>query len=180
MSEFLKKVEEIYSTRLKEGKRTIPRYSWFRERIPEDAEDILEVGCNSGDSAEWLAEMGYNVLAIDLPKVIKNIETKNLASYVAQDIQEFREDFVNEFDCVIMGEVIQHLEHPKNAIRNIYEYLRDGGTLLISAIRDGRRDRLAINPFPDETLVTFLEEHGFEVQEWKTHGAHIWVYAIKK
>jgi len=180
---FVKAVEFCFANKLHEGNRNIKRYGWFFARFPEKNSLILEVGCNSGNSASWFSEKGYKVYALDLPKVIDNISHKNPnVKYIGHDITKFRGDFIDKFDVIVAGEVIQHVYYPDKMIDNLYKYLKNDGILFISTIREDNYiipDKVTKTFFGDKFL-DYLKIHKWNPLEHKNYGNHIWVSAKKE
>jgi len=62
------------------------------------------------EGAKVLRQQGYNVL-------VENVETMNLG---------------REFDTIVAGELIEHLENPGLFLRNMHRHLKPGGVIIIS------------------------------------------------
>jgi len=173
----IEEIERIYSNRLREGLATEPRYKWFVERFPKAPADILEVGCNSGKAAEWMASLGYNVTAIDLQGIIDKMPKDTPVDYQPISIRKFDESLVDKFQVVVMGEVVQHITNPDDAIINVVNYLADDGDFLMSTIKHGNTANSATpNYFPEETIVPYLEQFGLEYVNLEHWRNHIWVH----
>lgn len=143
--------------------------------------DVLDVGCVEhlavrSASQDWLHRKLYtrakSVLGLDYAQD----EVKKLpAEYnvVAGDAHTV--DLLREFDCIVAGELIEHLDNPGMFLRNMMRHLRPGGSIVLTTpnpfypkrildiLRTGRTD---INPehtcwYCDVTLTQALERAGF-------------------
>lgn len=96
---------------------------------------ILEIGCATGNYLHALRHAGYHVKGIELssfaveyaathfnlPLINKPFDEKLLG----KDIQP------NEFDVIIMGDVLEHFTDPTAAMRLVHQILKPGGVALI-------------------------------------------------
>lgn len=143
--------------------------------------DVLDVGCvdhvaTRAGSDEWLHKKLYgrakSVLGLDYA----DAEVKKLAgtyNIVAGDAQTV--DLQRQFDCVVAGELIEHLDNPGMFLRNMLKHLRPGGQIvlttpnpfypkrLLEVLASGRTD---INTehtcwYCDVTLTQLLQRVGF-------------------
>ncbi|MDG4647140.1 class I SAM-dependent methyltransferase [Roseibacterium sp. SDUM158017] len=66
----------------------------------------------------------------------------------------------NEFDIVICTEVLEHLDHPAQALQNTFRAVSPGGQLILS-VPDGRIDfsRYHINFWSPESWKNFIEDN---------------------
>ena len=104
--------------------------------VPKGAR-VLDMGCGQGALSARLADLGYNVVAIDnneedfkairdaIEYQIVNFDDKDAMNIFARTNQE-------SFDCVCGVEVIEHVENPWEYVRNLTRLLRAGGTLIIT------------------------------------------------
>ena len=100
---------------------------------------LLDIGCSIGhDSLELAKRRGYRVVGIDIDKVsidtaqeIKDILRIKNASFLNMDIlqSKFKDE---EFDTIIMLEILEHLKNDFQAIREISRVLKKGGILILS------------------------------------------------
>lgn len=95
----------------------------------DEKKRILDLGAGEGVLSEKLLSGGYNVTACDgIPEQFK------LTEIICQKV-DLNKDFPfnnSEFDVVILGDVIEHLENPWHAIRESYRVLKPDGKLIIS------------------------------------------------
>ncbi len=104
------------------------RAAWSRE--PAQGKKALDLSCGSGDTSKMLVSLGFEVVATDygppppMPKGIKRVG--------GVDLNEFLPFQSGSFDAVNLVEVIEHIEHQAQLIREIRRVLKPGGRLLIS------------------------------------------------
>jgi 2-polyprenyl-3-methyl-5-hydroxy-6-metoxy-1,4-benzoquinol methylase len=106
---------------------------------------IADLGCAQGNYAITLASNGYETVAVDLrPAFLRYAKFKvdkesDDVFFVAADI--LRLPFRKEaFDCVVGGEVIEHLLDPEEALNSIRTTIKRGGHLVITTVN---RERLS-------------------------------------
>lgn len=95
---------------------------------------VLEVGCAIGAAASVLHERGFKVTATDIsPYAVKKAQ-KLLPDITCEvlDIEKLPKKFENAFDVIFSFEVIEHLEDPEKALRNMRAMLRKGGVVINS------------------------------------------------
>lgn len=99
--------------------------------------DVLDVGCASGILGEFLhREYGCNVVGIDNDESLLDIArsrkcfttlwNKNLDEQVALD------DIQNEFDYIVLGDILEHLPFPELLISKLKYLLKPNGVMIIS------------------------------------------------
>jgi len=104
------------------------RATWSVERAA--GKKALDLSCGGGATAKMLASLGFAVVATDygspppMPNGIKRV--------AGVDLNEFLPFRSGSFDAVNLVEVIEHIEHQAQLIREIQRVLRPGGQVLIS------------------------------------------------
>lgn len=75
------------------------------------------------------------------------------------EIRDIYEQEPDRFEFVLCTEVLEHLEHPEVALRNLFQATGPGGTLILT-VPDGRIDysRLHINFWSPESWRLFLKK----------------------
>lgn len=151
---------------------------------PEDCVNVLDIGCGAGTISIFLANLGYKVKGIDISRKAINVCKKNAKQLIPKKelIKFERVEFpyyssVELFDVALCFEVIEHLKNNKLAISKIYNLLKKGGLLLLSAPSENAPLRKIgyANNFDKEVghirrytikdLVYILETTGFEILE---------------
>lgn len=95
---------------------------------------ILDVGTGTGFLALILAELGHDVIGIDLSREMINIAKKKVdglkIKFVIGDAENL--PFNDEsFDAVICRHVVWTLPNPQKAVKEWYRVLKDGGKIVM-------------------------------------------------
>ena len=140
---------------------------------------MLDCGCGSG----WLSHMcrrrGARVTAMDIaPAGVAAAKARfpGAAEFHVADVYHLPFD-EESFECVILSEVLEHLEDIELALGEIHRILQRGGRLLISVpYREKILEHLCIHcnrftpahahlhSFDKQALARILTASGFEIQ----------------
>jgi len=91
---------------------------------------VLDVGCGSGLLSKTLLTKGYRVTVIDNDsKAIEIAKKKGINGFVA-DINTWQTQ--EKFDCIILGDVLEHIEDDKSALKKVHEMLEPNGCILVN------------------------------------------------
>lgn len=98
-----------------------------------EGRNALEIGCAIGGVSSLLAERGFDVTASDISKYAVKKAKKLLPNiqFVTFDVQKGI-PIKKKFDLIIAFEVVEHLEDPERAFKNIYNQLNPEGYLVFS------------------------------------------------
>lgn len=128
---------ELLSNRL-----FVEGYPIFKKYVPNDVHQLLDVGSGSGrygvrfaedfpKSEVYLTDITDESLAV----IRHSIEVIGVKNTVVQREDMFSFSFADGyFDVIFCDVVIQHVAHPKRAIREMLRVLRPGGCLIISSV----------------------------------------------
>lgn len=102
--------------------------AWSREN--SEGKRLLDLSCGGGDTARMLASKGFEVIATDYgpPPEISGVACR----VGGVDLNESLPFGNATFDAVNLIEVIEHIEHQAQLIREIARVLKPGGIVLIS------------------------------------------------
>ena len=148
-------------------------------------ENILDVGCGTGDLASKILETGASVSGIDASADMIALAQQNYPSiqFAVQDASQL--DYNREFDAVFSNATFHWIENQKGLLKGIYKSLKHGGRLVaefggkgnVKSITDaienaakqlGLAHRVISNFwfFPSVShYATLLESIGFETEQ---------------
>ena len=153
--------------------------------IPESARIVLDVGCASGNLGKKLLELREHIL-IDGVEINPSLAKKAQKHYRKVFVGKFEEVELpkNFYDVVCMGDVLEHMYDPWQAINKARDILREKGILIGSVpnashwsiVRQlimGRFDYIPlgllcishIRFFTPDTLKESLQDAGFIVEK---------------
>jgi SAM-dependent methyltransferase len=156
---------------------------------------IMEVGCASGELMKLIKRFGnqsWSLFAID----ISDKYFKDLESLGVKTIKSRFED-LNDFDCrfsaLIMNQVIEHLESPKDVIKKSYELLMSNGILILETPSIEGIDKKIFKDkwegwhaprhwhmFDEQRLKDILRDNGFTpIKVEYIFSPYIWIYSIR-
>jgi len=149
----------------------------------QDKAHVLDLGCGPGVQARILADLGHDVVGVDVSAEAVAIARRDVPKgcfYIADIYDLPWSELEERFDVVLAMEVIEHLYYPRWLLRAAARCLRRGGTLILSAPYHGylknlatsllgrwdehfniREDGWHIKFFSPRTLRRLVEEEGF-------------------
>jgi 2-polyprenyl-3-methyl-5-hydroxy-6-metoxy-1,4-benzoquinol methylase len=95
---------------------------------------VLEVGCGTGETAAAIAGSGAaSVLAVDYAdEAIKSCKSRHSLPNLQYRAADYH-DLEGHFDVVVLQEVIEHLDNPSDAVRDLMGLVRQpGGRLVVT------------------------------------------------
>lgn len=105
------------------------------ERIPLDANLVLDVGCSTGALGATYRRLNprARLLGIDMDAEVAEIAAQRLDEVAVVDVEQNPLPFALDrpIDCIIYGDVLEHLKDPWHVLRRHAEALSDDGTMLI-------------------------------------------------
>jgi 2-polyprenyl-3-methyl-5-hydroxy-6-metoxy-1,4-benzoquinol methylase len=146
---------------------------------------ILDVGCGEGALAASLKDAGAaHVAGIELDAGVADVARERLDTFVRGDVGAVDLPFESEqFDYVILADVLEHLSDPDRVLERMLPLLRPGGrvvvsvpnmrffTVLLRLVFDrwsytdaGIRDRTHLRIFTRRTPERMLRGHGLIVE----------------
>lgn len=140
--------------------------------------NLLEVGAGTGELIATALEMKFDVEAIEISRRLAN-RLQNLfhMDIHCTDFLKFETD--KKYDIVTMGDVIEHVTKPREALEKAHSLLKDSGVLWIATpyfesgfsrmLQDNDpmwREPYHISYFSYDIFKKMLEETGFEVVDY--------------
>ncbi|MBF0164647.1 MAG: class I SAM-dependent methyltransferase [Magnetococcales bacterium] len=102
-------------------------------QIPEQATTILEIGCGHGLFGLRFKEQHPNVIyhGMELVPAVARVAASRLDRVWCGDIESINLALIDStFDCIIFGDVLEHLYNPLETLRKIRSLLNPGGCIV--------------------------------------------------
>lgn len=88
---------------------------------------ILEIGCGSGDLLKECQSKGWKVTGTEISNSARKILKEKGIKIVDLDLAS--ESFTEQFDVILLLEVLEHVTHPQELLEFCFKSLRPGGIL---------------------------------------------------
>jgi 2-polyprenyl-6-hydroxyphenyl methylase/3-demethylubiquinone-9 3-methyltransferase len=132
---------------------------------------IADFACAQGNFALLLSEAGYDVTAVDLRQEFLDFAKKKYTHGTFQTLQanviEYRSS--SPYDCVILGEIIEHVAFPNQLLKSAADNLNPNGILILTTPNGNQ----FASPLPTYKQVSNLEELIPRQFHW---GDHLFLY----
>lgn len=153
----------------------------------KDKENILEIGCSSGNQVSFFKQIANNYYGIDPSEKIdlgkeKHPDENFVKGYFPEDICD-----VN-FDVIVSQFNLEHILNVTDFIFKIHSSLNEDGIVIIQVpdvedfLRNKQPNFMAhehIQYFTKSSLQKLLESQNFEIIEWGNNGPSLIVAARK-
>lgn len=172
------------------GKAPLPYYFNVRHDmvglVPENTQRILEVGCAGGATGRELKDRGIpEIVGIEVIEEIARSARPHYQALYVGDVEVLDLPFEERhFDCILYGDVLEHLKDPWELLKKQSRLLKNDGTIIISIpnIRhyriikklvfkgqweytdDGIMDRTHLRFFTLGSVRSMIENAGFEIR----------------
>jgi 2-polyprenyl-3-methyl-5-hydroxy-6-metoxy-1,4-benzoquinol methylase len=102
--------------------------------VPADARHVLDVGCGAGALGALLkARQPVEVIGIERSQDAARIARSRIDDVVIGDVESLDVDFAAaSFDCIICGDILEHLRDPLTVLRRARHWLKPNGRLVAS------------------------------------------------
>lgn len=117
------------------------RWNLVQRLLPDQARDVLEVGCGMGGFAARLVRRYGHYVSVELDQTVATLARQRVADQVAARPGATGEIIIGDltclapedrFDLVCAFEVIEHLEDDRAALAEWVHRVRPGGSLVLS------------------------------------------------
>ncbi len=160
----LDRISQAYKGELGEQSKedAYKRIDWIRSNVKGDT--VLDVGCSQGITSILLAKEGKTVVGIDSERSrIEYAENDKMSEGIGDNLTFVCDDFLchkfdSKFDCVIMGEVLEHVFSPVLFLEKAKNLLTEDGRLIVTV-------PFGINPFPDHKRTYYFLEIFRQINE---------------
>jgi|MudIll2142460700_1097286.scaffolds.fasta_scaffold87532_2 SAM-dependent methyltransferase len=101
--------------------------------ITEKDRNILSIGCGSGATEELLVKRRQTVTAIPVDRIIAELaKSKNIEVLTPDFHRSFDMIKGQAFDCIILDDILHHLEDPIGVLRKAIRFLKENGKIVIT------------------------------------------------
>ncbi|MBK9161552.1 MAG: class I SAM-dependent methyltransferase [Nitrosomonadales bacterium] len=115
--------------RVRRSRKFLDRIAKLLDRAPGEIR-LLDVGCSSGAFLHTAVALGFQAEGVEpAPKAATTAQAAGLK--VHQGLLQDAGYADGQFDAVTLFEVIEHLKHPQELLRECRRILRPGGILLV-------------------------------------------------
>jgi 2-polyprenyl-3-methyl-5-hydroxy-6-metoxy-1,4-benzoquinol methylase len=103
--------------------------------VPLDVRDVLDIGSASGLFAEALkGRLRCRVTGVDSDSALIESSRSRLDRAIHGDIEKIAGTGVLEqYDCIVCGDVLEHLNDPWGTVKRLKMHLREGGLFVASS-----------------------------------------------
>lgn len=144
-------------------------------RTVKKRDKVADLGGGLRGPGEWLIRQkrGADVTWIDFSRTARDllIEKGVKMNYLLADVTDIPLRG-NLFDVVIAGELIEHMEHPSDLVREMARLSKPGGSLTISTVDTSSEAAIEHGVYPEhlfefeaDDLIGFFEPFGKTVYE---------------
>lgn len=102
----------------------------IRTQLPGSS--AIDLAAGGGAMSLRLKDMGFNVAAVDYYSEDSPVSRHDIPYHYCDLNGEFSRQLPSGLDLVVAIEIIEHLENPRNFIRNCRSMLREGGYLILT------------------------------------------------
>jgi methionine biosynthesis protein MetW len=95
----------------------------------EPGSTVLDVGCDTGELAEFLPKVKYSGLEVDKDR-IKELRQKKVQVF-EKDLNDKTLSLGKKFDYIVMLDLLEHLLNPARVIKDLKKHLIKGGKMII-------------------------------------------------
>lgn len=97
--------------------------------LPRDAAEILDVGCARGVLGELVKKRQKCVVTgVDVDREMTEVARSRLDKVINGDIEDLLDkEVLGQYDCIVCGDVLEHLNNPWKVVRGLKNHLRRGG-----------------------------------------------------
>ncbi|MDH5681264.1 MAG: methyltransferase domain-containing protein [Spirochaetota bacterium] len=147
---------------------------WAFTKHVEKNERIIEIGAGTGNVTRMLLANGYQDISVG--DVHKNglLYAESYGIKTKYQFDLLKAPFKKHFDAVGMFDVLEHLEQDHEAVKKVYEILKDKGKFILTVPAHkwlwNRRDVVAGHKkrYTQGELKKLLKDQGFEIVEAKS------------
>jgi 2-polyprenyl-3-methyl-5-hydroxy-6-metoxy-1,4-benzoquinol methylase len=93
---------------------------------------ILDIGAADGYLGDILKRQGHFLVGVEADPALAEKARVHYAAFHSADVETFSFPYRNEFDYILLADVLEHLRDPVALLRRLVPCLKGGGELIIS------------------------------------------------
>ncbi len=110
-----------------------PHWEILKELQSHEVRSVLEIGPGSGKLLFFLKKHGFDVVGVEIDGDCVNRIRERGIHCCQGDLDKVMDEIGSKkFDAVVLYHVFEHIYHPKETLRNIYNLLNDNGIIHLS------------------------------------------------
>lgn len=183
LTDYYKDEEQIGTDRYKKWKKKYRyQYNFLKSELRQKQNNILEIGCNTGNLLRYFKERGHIVSGLELSKNASRYGREvNDVDITNSGICDFE---CSDYDVIVLIHTFEHINTPSEFLKCCYERLSENGLLFIdvpSATSKahellGESKNILSIPFHSylytlESLTEILHKNGFRVVKRRQYSA---------
>lgn len=145
--------------------------NWLRH-LPSRPGLALDVGSGSGRDALWLAQKGWDVMAVEPAKALMELGQQATAGHRVTWIDDCLpalntlKEYQHKFALVLLSAVLMHLPHQQRveSMETLVGLLDQDGVMVVSLRHGPDAEGRGFYPVPADEIVQFAEQKGFLVE----------------
>lgn len=106
----------------------------YRDALGPGKKRILDVGCGDGRFLQVLSDFGpkeWELVGVDFDEAaVARCRARGFSAY-AKRVEDMANEAPGTFDCVVMLQLLEHVENPAETAKKIFELLAPGGIFVI-------------------------------------------------
>ena len=146
-------------------------YSWLEDYLPKKTGLALDIGSGSGRDAAWLADKGFEVIAVEPSTPMRNQAKKIHGDQKIRWIDDCLPNITKvfkmglSFDLIVVSAVWQHIQSDDRArtFRKITSLLKPGGILVLTFPLTNEKGRDDVYPVNEMEIKKLSSEHGVNI-----------------
>jgi SAM-dependent methyltransferase len=147
-------------------------HHWLIDLLPSRPAVVLDVGAGSGRDAAWLADQGYDVVAVEPSSEMRSMAQARHANkpvrWVADSLPSLQSTFRTglSFDLILLSAVWMHVapSDRARAFRKLINLLKPGGVLAVTLRHGGAEGDRGMHPVSLAEVEALAREHGAFVE----------------
>ncbi|MFT9815976.1 class I SAM-dependent methyltransferase [Lysinibacillus sp. NPDC056185] len=128
---------------------------------PQKNEEILDMGCGTGDLAHEIAALGANVQGIDASHDMIIAAQQKYPNITFHTMDATALHMTDQFDAVFSNAALHWMKQPDEVIQNIYNALNQGGRFVAEMGGHGNIASIvwALQKSMEELKLSYIEEY---------------------